>query len=296
MDRGGLGHDEALLAARNQMLGMAGKDPLLARIRPDGLEDASQLEVTIDREKAASQGVGFAADQRGDLHRLRLELRQRLPERRTPATRVVVQADQQARMQPDDLLRLNAINANGQPVPLSAFAAVRWVTGPVQSIRYKERLSRPCASPAMRRRGTARARRWPRCSSLRRICRPASATSGRASRARKKLSGLYRADPARVPSLLAVFLCLAALYESWSIPMSVLLVVPIGVLGALLGAWTRGFSNDVYFKVGLITIIGLSAKNAVLIIELRRKTCRPRARAPPSRRSRPSACASAPSS
>jgi multidrug efflux pump len=167
-------------------------------------------------------------------------------------------------MQPDDLLRLNVVNAGGQPVPLSAFASVRWVTGPVQSVRYN-------GHPAMRIAGDAS---------------PGHST-GEAMDEMEKLAGQLPAgigfewtgqsreeklSGSTAPillgfSLLAVFLCLAALYESWSIPMAVLLVVPIGVLGALLGAWSRGFSNDVYFKVGLITIIGLSAKNAVLIIE-----------------------------
>jgi len=261
-DRGGLGHD-ALLAARNQLLGMAGKDPLLAGIRPDGLEDASQLEVIVDRERAASQGVGFAAINAvistgfGSAYVNDFPNAGRLQ-------RVVVQADQQARMQPDDLLRLNAINASGQPVPLSAFASVRWVTGPVQSIRYNGYPAMRIAGDASPGHSTGEA-----MAEMEKLAAQLPAGIGyewTGQSREEKLSG-STAPILLGFSLLAVFLCLAALYESWSIPMAVLLVVPIGVLGALLGAWSRGFANDVYFKVGLITIIGLSAKNAVLIIE-----------------------------
>ncbi|HEX4509679.1 MAG TPA: efflux RND transporter permease subunit, partial [Burkholderiaceae bacterium] len=261
-DRGGAGHD-ALLAARNQLLGMAGKDPILAGIRPDGLEDASQLEVTIDREKAASQGVGFAAINAAISTGFGSNYVNDFPNAGR-LQRVVVQADQQARMQPEDLLRLNAINATGQPVPLSAFASVRWVTGPVQSIRYNGYPSMRIAGDASPGHSTGEA-----MDEMEKLAAQLPAGFGyewTGQSREEKLSG-STAPILLGFSMLAVFLCLAALYESWSIPMAVLLVVPVGVLGALLGAWSRGFSNDVYFKVGLITIIGLSAKNAVLIIE-----------------------------
>jgi len=261
-DRGGLGHD-ALLAARNQLLGMASKDPLLAGIRPDGLEDASQLEVVVDREKAASHGVGFAAVNAAISTGFGSSYVNDFPNAGR-LQRVVVQADQAARMQPDDLLRLNAINASGQPVPLSSFASVHWVTGPVQSIRYN-------GYPAMRIAGDASPGHstGDAMAEMEKLAAQLPAGIGyewTGQSREEKLSG-STAPILLGFSLLAVFLCLAALYESWSIPMAVLLVVPIGVLGALLGAWSRGFANDVYFKVGLITIIGLSAKNAVLIIE-----------------------------
>ena len=261
-DRGGLGHD-ALLAARNQLLGMAGKDPLLAGIRPDGLEDASQLEVVVDREKAASQGVGFGAVNAAISTGFGSAYVNDFPNAGR-LQRVVVQADQKARMQPDDLLRLNAINTSGQPVPLSSFASVRWVTGPVQSIRYNGYPAMRIAGDAAPGHSTGEA-----MAEMERLAAQLPAGIGyewTGQSREEKLSG-STAPILLGFSLLAVFLCLAALYESWSIPMSVLLVVPIGVLGALLGAWSRGFANDVYFKVGLITIIGLSAKNAVLIIE-----------------------------
>jgi multidrug efflux pump len=261
-DRGGRGHD-ALLAARNQLLGLASRDPLIAGIRSDGLEDASQLEVTIDREKAASQGVSFAAINAAISTGFGSSYVNDFPNAGR-LQRVVVQADQQSRMQPDDLLRLNAINAGGQPVPLSAFAGVRWVTGPVQSIRYNGYQSMRIAGDASPGHSTGDA-----MAEMEKLAAQLPAGFGyewTGQSREEKLSG-STAPLLLGFSMLAVFLCLAALYESWSIPMAVLLVVPIGVLGALLGAWSRGFSNDVYFKVGLITIIGLSAKNAVLIIE-----------------------------
>jgi multidrug efflux pump len=261
-DRGGNGHD-ALLAARNQMLGMAAKDPLLAGIRPDGLEDASQLEISIDREKAASQGVGFAAINSAISTGFGSTYINDFPNAGR-LQRVVVQAETEARMQPEDLLRLNVVNAGGQPVPMSAFASARWVTGPVQSVRYN-------GYPAMRIAGDASpgystGEAMAEMEKLAAQLPAGFAFEWTGQSREEKLSG-STAPLLLGFAMLAVFLCLAALYESWSIPMAVLLVVPIGVLGALLGAWSRGFSNDVYFKVGLITIIGLSAKNAVLIIE-----------------------------
>ena len=261
-DRGGLGHD-ALLAARNQLLGMASKDPILAGIRPDGLEDASQIEMSIDREKAASQGVSFAAINSAISTGFGSNYVNDFPNAGR-LQRVVVQADQEARMQPEDLLRLNVINTNGQSVPMSAFASVRWVTGPVQSIRYNGYAAMRIAGDASPGHSTGEA-----MDEMEKLATQLPAGIGyewTGQSREEKLSG-STAPILLAFSLLAVFLCLAALYESWSIPMAVLLVVPIGVLGALLGAWSRGFANDVYFKVGLITIIGLSAKNAVLIIE-----------------------------
>ena len=261
-DRAGLGHD-ALLAARNQLLGMASKDPLLAGIRPDGLEDASQLELSIDREKAASQGVNFAAINSAISTGFGSNYVNDFPSAGR-LQRVVVQADQESRMQPEDLLRVNVINTNGQAVPMSAFASVRWVTGPVQSVRYNGYPAMRIAGDASPGHSTGEA-----MDEMEKLAAQLPTGIGyewTGQSREEKLSG-STAPILLAFSLLAVFLCLAALYESWSIPMAVLLVVPIGVLGALLGAWSRGFANDVYFKVGLITIIGLSAKNAVLIIE-----------------------------
>ncbi len=261
-DRGGNGR-AALIAARNQLLGMASQSKLLAGVRPDGLEDAPQLRLDIDRKKASALGVGFDAinaaisTSLGSTYVNDFESQGRLQ-------RVVVQADAPERMQQGDVLRLNVLNNRGQSVPLSAFATTRWVSGPMQSIRYN-------GYPTMRIVGDAA----PGISSgeamaeMERLAAqlpPGFAFEWTGQSREERLAGataLYLFGF----SLLAVFLCLAALYESWSIPFSVILVVPLGVLGVVLGTDLRGFSNDVYFKIGLITIIGLSAKNAVLIIE-----------------------------
>jgi multidrug efflux pump len=242
---------------------MAMKNPVLTGIRPEGLEDAPQLMLDIDRDKAQALGVTFDAINTAISTSLGSSYVNDFPNAGR-LQRVVVQADAKDRMQPEDLLQLNAMNAKGQPVPLSSFATTRWITGPMQTTRYN-------GYPAMSITGEP----------------AAGYSSGQALAEMEQLAGKLPAGFAFewtgqsreeilagstvvvliAFSLLAVFLALAALYESWSIPVSVLLVVPLGVLGALLAATMRGLPNDVYFKVGLITIIGLGAKNAILIIE-----------------------------
>ena len=261
-DRGSKGHD-ALLAARNQLLGMASKSPVLTGVRPDGLEDAPQLQLDIDRDKANALGVGFDAINAAISTSLGSVYVNDFPNAGR-LQRVVVQADAPRRMQPDDLLRLNAMNSQGQLVPLSAFATTRWITGPMQTIRYN-------GYPTMRITGEA-AKGYSTGDAMDEMERLAAQLptgfgfEWTGLSREEKLSG-STATVLFAFSLLAVFLCLAALYESWSIPLAVILVVPLGVLGVLLGGTLFGMSNDIYFKVGLITIIGLSAKNAVLIIE-----------------------------
>jgi multidrug efflux pump len=261
-DRGGLGH-EALLNARNQLLGMASQSKVITGVRPDGLEDAPQLQIDIDRDKANALGITFDAINSTISTAFGSSYVNDFPNKGR-LQRVVVQADARARMQPDDILRLTTTNNKGDSVPLGAFAKTRWVTGPMQTVRYNGYPAMRLAGDAAPGRSTGEA-----MDEMERLASqlPAGfAYEWTGISREEKLSGATAAILLGF-SLLAVFLCLAALYESWSIPISVILVVPLGVIGALLGTWLRGYPNDVYFKVALVTIIGLSAKNAVLIIE-----------------------------
>jgi len=261
-DRGGLGHN-ALRDARDQLLAAVAQSPVIAYARVEGLEDAPQLRLLIDRDKANALGVSFES------------IRSALSTSVGSAVindfinagrvqRVVVQAEAESRMTPDDLLRLYAANSRGELVPFSAFATSEWDKGPVQVIRYN-------GYPAYKISGDAKPgfSTGDAMAEMERLVRdlpPGIGYEWTGQSLQERVSG------AQVPilltlSLLVVFLVLAALYESWSIPFSVILVVPLGILGAVLAVTLVGMPNDVFFKVGLITIIGLSAKNAILIVE-----------------------------
>jgi multidrug efflux pump len=261
-DRGGVGHD-ALLAARNQLLGMAGQSKVLAGVRPEGLEDTPQLQLQIDRDKANALGVSFADINATLSTSLGSSYINDFPNQGRQQ-RVVVQAEAQQRMQPEDLLQLYVRNSQGEMVPFSAFTSSKWIQGPVQLFRYNGYPAMKISGGPAPGRSTGEA-----MEEMERLVSQLPAGIGlewTGQSLEEKTSGA-QAPALFALSLLAVFLVLAALYESATIPIAVLLVVPLGILGALLGATLRDMPNDVYFKVGLIAIIGLSAKNAILIIE-----------------------------
>jgi multidrug efflux pump len=262
LDRSAKGH-EALLAARNQLLGEAFKSPLMVAVRPDGVEDAPQWELTINRDAASAQGVSVASINTVLGTALGSAYVVDYPNQGY-MSRVTVQAEASKRMQPADVLALKVPNSQGQLVPLSTMVNAKWVTGPMQLTRYLGYPSMNITGEPAPGRSSGEA-----MNEMERLAAKLPDGFGfewtGISLDEKKAGA--QAGILYAFSILAVFLCLAALYESWSIPLAVILVVPLGVLGTLLGVTMRVLPNDVYFQIGLITVIGLSAKNAILIVE-----------------------------
>ncbi|MGA2952143.1 MAG: efflux RND transporter permease subunit, partial [Caulobacteraceae bacterium] len=261
-DQAGLGH-RALLQAKDQLLALAAKDPILTNVRFNGLDDTTQLHVDVDQSKAGALGLDLndvndtlSAAWGGEFVNNFID--------RGRVKQVYMQADAPFRASPEDIGRWYVRGSSGTMAPFSAFSSWKWTTGPAQLQRYN-------GVAAVEVQGE-----------------PAPGKSSGAAMAEiQKLIGKLplgigyewtgisyqeRLSGSQAPalygiSILVVFLCLAALYESWSIPFSVMLVIPLGVVGALTAATMRGYYNDVYFQVGLLTTIGLSSKNAILIVQ-----------------------------
>ncbi|HUH38067.1 MAG TPA: efflux RND transporter permease subunit, partial [Spongiibacteraceae bacterium] len=262
LDRAGQGH-AALAAARDQLLAMGSQSPVLASLRSEGLPDAPQLTLVVDREKASALGVGFDAINDVLSTALASAYVNDFP-RYGRMSKVIVQAEPRQSAQAQDLLDLFVTNGAGDVVPFSAFATTRWSQGPVQLVRFNGYPAIRIAGDAAPGYSTGEA-----MAELERMAGqlPAGFDIDWTGQSREERLSESQAPWLFAFSMLSVFLCLAALYESWSVPFAVMLSVPLGIIGSLLAATSFGMSNDVYFKVGLIAIIGLSAKNAILIVE-----------------------------
>ena len=262
LDRGSIGH-EALMAAQNQLLGIAAKDPRLTAVRPNSMEDVPEYRIDVDWEKAGALGVPIASIHRtisasfGSAYANDFIQGGRIK-------RVYVQADAPYRMLPKDLEKLYVRNTAGKMVPFSSFASGRWTSGPPSLARFN-------GFPSINIWGEPAPGR----------------SSGEAMQAMEEvvaqlpkgigfdwtgLSYQERMSSSQAPllyafSIFVIFLCLAALYESWPIPISILLVLPLGVIGGVIASSMRGLSNDVYFQIGLLTTLGLTTKNAILIVQ-----------------------------
>ncbi|GKX56971.1 multidrug efflux RND transporter permease subunit [Leminorella grimontii] len=263
IDQGGLGHDR-LTQARNELLGKVAEHPdLLVKVRPNGMEDTPQFKLTVDHEKAQALGVSIS------------DINQTLSTAlggtyvndfidRGRVKKVYVQAQAPYRMMPKDINNWYVRGANGQMVPMSAFSSAHWEFGSPRLERYNGLPSMEILGEAAPGKSSGDAMKM--MEQLASELPDGIGYDWTGTSYQERLAG-SQAPTLLAISMIVVFLCLAALYESWSIPFSVMLVVPLGVIGAVLFTSVRGLENDVYFIVGLLTTIGLSAKNAILIVE-----------------------------
>ena len=261
-DVGGLGH-QALLNARNQILGMASQNPNLMGVRPNGMEDTPQLKLEIDQAAAGAMGVSLSdinatlSSAMGGAYVNDFIDRNRVK-------KVFVQADAPFRMKPEDLSQWYVRNDKGQMVPFTAFATSHWEFGSPRLERYN-------GAPSMNLQGNAApgkssGQAMAEMEKIIATLPPGISYEWTGLSLQEKQSGA-EAPMLYALSIFVVFILLAALYESWSIPVAIVMVIPLGVLGALLATMIRGLSNDIYLQVALLTIIGLSSKNAILIVE-----------------------------
>ncbi|MFT6429662.1 MAG: multidrug efflux pump [Halopseudomonas sp.] len=261
-DNAGVGHD-TLMQARNQLLGMASQHPALMAVRPNGLEDEPQYQLTIDDEKArvlgvslsevnSTQSIAWGSSYVNDfIDRGRVK-------------RVYLQGEASARMNPTDLSKWYLRNNRGEMVPFTAIASGKWIYGSPKLSRYNGVAAMEIMGEAAPGFSTGEA--MVAVEELAKKLPQGIGVAWTGLSYEERISG-DQAPMLYALSLLVVFLCLAALYESWSIPMVVMLVVPLGVIGALIATLGRGLTNDVFFQVGLLTTVGLTAKNAILIVE-----------------------------
>jgi multidrug efflux pump len=261
-DLAGLGH-EKLMAARDQVLQLAAQDPRLMAVRAQAMDDEPQLEIKVDQEKASALGITLS-DLNSALSTCFGSAYVNNFVDGSRVQRVIVQLDAPFRMKPDDIGRIYVRNGSGTMVPLSAVTTMKWSYGSPSLQRYNgfpsvEIVGSPAPGKSSGDAMTA----------MERIAAQLPAGIGYewTGQSYEERSSSVQAPRLYALSLIVVFLCLAALYESWTIPTAVLLVVPLGIVGALAATLLRGLENDIYFKVGFLTIIGLSTKNAILIVE-----------------------------
>jgi multidrug efflux pump len=261
-DRGGKGQ-VALSEAAGQLMQMAGKSPVLTGMRVEGMPDAAQVLMVIDREKANTFGISFADINNAITANLGSSYINDYPNTGR-MQRVIVQADDRARLQIDDVMKINVRNASGGMVPLSSFAIAQWQKGAPQIVGYNGYPTvRISGAPAPGQSSGAAIAEMERLASQ----LPDGFGFEWSGQSAEEITSGSQAPILFSLSILFVFLLLAGLYESWSIPLAVMLVVPLGVIGSVAAVMLRDMPNDIYFKVGLIAIIGLSAKNAILIVE-----------------------------